>query len=120
MLRQVAQHGQKRRQDRHLAEIRPGRLQDDGGDILVVVEDPRDPGDIVWIAQQHVVGHAIDHAAGGGAIEMVGVPAGHVVVPAVEMAAEPHQFRPARVGPRQPQRHQCGLGSGRGEAHPFG
>ena len=106
--------------DRHPAEIRPRGFQYNRGDIAVVVEQPGDPRDIVRVAQQHVAGHAVEHAAGRRAIKMIEVAAGHVVVPAMEVAAEPDQLRPASVCAREAQRHQGRLGAGRGEPHPFG
>ena len=84
------------------------------------VEQRRHPVRVVGVGEQHLVGDPVQHARGRGAVEMAGVAAGHVVVPAVEVAAEPQQLGPPGRRPRQAERHQRRLRARRGEPHPLG
>ena len=86
---QPAQRVQEFGVDRQLAAIGAGRLDDRGGDLVVVLfEQPREPRLVVLVAQQDVAGDRVEHAGRRGAVEMAGVAGRHVVVPAVEMIVE--------------------------------
>ena len=86
----------------------------------MVVKDPGYPLHVVGVAQQNVAGDTIQDTACGCAVEVVRIAAGHVVVPAMEVPAEPHQLGSPGIGPRQPKGHQRRLGSRGGESDPFG
>ena len=77
-------------------------------------------GDVAGVHQDRLLRHARQHARRRRAVEVVGVAAGHLVVPAMEVALEPQQRLLAGEGARQPHRHQRRLGAGRGEAEALG
>ena len=117
---QLAQAGQKRGIDRQPRAMRPGRLQDRRGNIVMALQEPRQPLGVVLLGQEHAAGNAWQDAGRRRAVEMARIARGHVVVPAVEMVLEADDLVLAGKGAGEAQRHQRRLGARRGEPHPLG
>ncbi len=118
-LRQLTQCAHEVRADRHLAEGRAGRLQNHRGDVAVARQRGAHRIQVVRRHQHGFFRHARQHAWGRRAVVVVGVAAGHMVVPAMEVALEAQDRLPSGEGARQAHRHQRRLGAGGRETHAF-
>ncbi len=115
-----AQRVEEIRVDRQFAAIGPGRLDDRGGDVVVLFQQARQRRLVVLVAQEDIAGDRIEHARRRRAVEMAAVARGHMVVPAVEMIVEADQLGLSAEGAREAHRHQRRLGARRRKAHPLG
>src|SRR5271170_6892895 len=97
-----------------------GRLENCRRDVIVLVEQPSQPVDVVLLSQQYVAGNARQYAGSRAAVEMIGKARSHVIVPTVEMMLEPDDLGLAAEGAGEPHRHQGRLGAGRGKPHALG
>jgi hypothetical protein len=104
LLRHRPQSFEERLARRDLAEGGAGRLQDHRRD-LVLLEELPDAVRIIGVGQEHARRQGLDDAGARRPVEAVGVAERHMVVPAVEMAAEPDDLRAPREGPGEAERH---------------
>ncbi len=110
---QLPQVAPARRYEAHGA---PSRLQDQAGHVSALHSLLHGP-DVVRRHHLHGLHGPPWDAGAPGPVEGRAVADGHVVVPAVEVAGEPHDLLSAGVRPGYPQGHKGRLGPGAGELH---